>query len=199
MAQYQVLSNDFEVHARGANNSDKKVDYTPGVYYRGVVKGAPGSVAAFSFFNNEVWGIFSIPGVGNIVVAPNTMVGNEYDYNPSYVLYNDQDLKIQPAGEVCGTDHLPVIERNTAAKTTTTLNNKVYNSCKQIRWYHVADYAMFVRKGSSTTNCTNYITSLFNNNGVVYMNEGVPIQLKYVQINTATDEYQSLPTNSSSA
>ena len=195
LARYDFLTNDFQLHEMGANNADKLVSYTPGIYYRGVVSGIPGSVAAFSFFNNQVYGIFSIPGEGNYVVAPNTMTGSEFD-NQHYILYNDNDLKIKDKAPGCATDRLPELQRNPSAKTTTTANNKIYNNCSEVRCFETADFAMFTKKGG-TTNATNYITALFNNKSTLYRNEGILIALKYIQVNTATDPYQSLATNSS--
>lgn len=200
LAHHRVVTNDFEVHAK-AGEKDVRVDYTPGLYYRGVVKGIQGSMAAFSFFNNEVYGIISIPGVGNITVAPNTKVidGKEVDYNSNYLLYLDSDIKNWDKYPKCGTDKLSDDHLfNRANKGTTTLNNKVYSSysCKQINWFYVADYSMFQKKGS-VTNCTNYITSLMNNIGLIYLNEGIMIGVKYVQVNTATDAYQTLAISSS--
>ena len=197
LARYDFLTNDFEVHEMGENNTDKLVSYTPGLYYRGIVKGIAGSVAAFSFFNNEVYGVFSIPGEGNYVVTPNTMVGKSYDYNRHYLLYNDADLTLGDQHPKCASDELDKFQPVTAAKTTTIQNNKVYNNCKEVRMFYTADFAMYQRKGNSTTNCTNYITSLFNNQSTLYKNEGVPLVLKYVQVNSATDPYQTLPNVSS--
>jgi hypothetical protein len=198
LARYDFLTNDFEVHSVGENGANKLESYTPGLYYRGVVKGVPGSVVAFSFFNNEVYGLFSIPNVGNFVLVPNTMVGEDYNYNQHYIVYNDQDLLIKDRAPQCHADELPRNDmwQSPAAKTTTTLNNKVYVNCKEVRSMMVADYSMYVRKGSSVTNCTNYITSLYNNISVLYKNEGIMTVLKYVQVNTATDPYQTLPAQS---
>jgi hypothetical protein len=61
----------------------------------------------------------------------------------------------------------------------------------------VADYAMYQSKGSSTTTVTNFLTSLFNVQSTIYRNEGVPITLKYVQVNTATDAFASITAASS--
>lgn len=200
LAHHRILTNDFELHAVG-NGKDTKVDYTPGLYYRGVVKGIPGSMAAFSFFNNEVYGIISIPGEGNITIVPYTMVvdGKEVDYNPHYLLYRDSDIRNPEKLPSCHSEELSDDHLyRTANKTTTTLNNKVYThySCKQVNFFLVADYSMFQKK-TSVTNCTNYFTSLFNNIGLLYLNEGIMIGIKYVQVNTATDEYQSLSLSSS--
>lgn len=196
LAQYSFLSSTFQVHAMGYNNSDGICDYTPGLYYSGIVAGIPGSVAAFSFFKNEVYGVFSIPGEGNYVVAPNTLTGPSYSFNQNYVLYNDNDLLIKELAPKCATDNLPTRYMNSAAKTTTTLNNNVYNNCSYVRVFEQADYATFLKKGN-TTNVTNYLTALFNNQSTLYRNEGVPIMLNYVQIDTVADAYQSMTSTNS--
>lgn len=197
LARYDFFTNNFEAHSM-AGTVDTKIDYTPGVYYRGVVKGVPHSVAAFSFFNNEVYGVFSMPDMGNFVVVPNTMVGKEYAYNQHYILYNDLDIKFKDKAPVCGADLLneqPFYTHNAAAKTTTTVGQKVFNNCKEVECFETADYAMYQKKGNSTTNCINYLTSLFNVKSTLYKNEGVPVNLKYIQVNSASDPYGSLPTN----
>ena len=201
LARYEFLTNDFQVHTLGENNKDELFHYTPGLYYRGVVKGIPGSVAAFSFFKNEVYGIFSIPGEGNYNVVPNTMAGSYFDYNTHYVLFNDNDLKIKQFAPQCEADKLPDPQEFpdlTGAKTTTTVNNKVYTSCTEIRVFEVGDYALYLTKASSVTNVTNYLTALFNNQATIYRNELIPIVLKYLQVNTAKDNYQNITTSSSS-
>jgi hypothetical protein len=180
--------------------SIKKVDYTPGLYYSGVVKGIEGSFAVFSFFKNEVYGVFSIPGVrGNYVLVPNSMVGKEYDYNSHYILYNDVDIKFKDKAPSCGTDALPEFDLNfrnlMAARTTTTLNNNIYNNCNYIRCYEVGAYKLYQAKASNSTTASNFITSIFNVKATLYRNEGVPIVLKKLQINTTADEYNTLPTS----
>ena len=194
LGRYDYFSNDFEVHANGSKG-DQKVDYTPGLYYSGIVKDIPGSLVAFSFFNNEVYGVFSIPGEGNYVLVPNTMTGAAPG-NRNYILYNDNDIKFKELAPKCFTDDLPDMDRQ-AQKTTTTANNNIYNSCTQVRCYELVDYTMYVKKGSNVTTSTNYVTAMFNAKATIYKNEGVPIVLKYLQINTATDNYATLPTTSS--
>jgi len=195
LARFDFLSNSFKVHTMGADGNDVVVDYTPGLYYRGVVEGIPGSVAAFSFFNNEVYGVFSIPGEGNYTLVPNTMTGSYYGSNQHYILYNDHDLKIKAQGPGCATDQLP--DLHTAERTTSTLvGNDVYTNCTEVRVFEFADYATYLSKGSNTTTVTNYLTALFNNQATLYRNEGIGIVMQNVLINTATDAYQSLGDNS---
>ena len=192
LAQYKFVSNDFEVHVHGANG-DSLYDYTPGLHYSGVVHGIPGSVASFSFFNNEVYGVFSIPGVGNFNVVPNVMVGKYYNYNQHYILYNDNDLKIKDQGPQCATDKLPVMHRaNSDQRTTTVVGDSIYNNCTEVRVFEVGDYALYITKGSSVTNVTNYLTALFNNQATLYRNEGILIVLKYVQVDNTTDAWHGI-------
>ncbi len=195
LARYDFTTNDFEVHGVGENNTDKLLDYTPGLHYSGIVKGIPGSLASFSFFKNEVYGMFST-SEGNFVVVPNTMVGESYNYNQNYIVYNDQDILFKDKAPKCGTDLLQDVRP--AQKTTTTANNNVYNNCTEVRCFEVVDYTMYTKKGSNATNVTNFVTSLFNAKNTIYRNEGIPIVLKYLQINTTTDRFAPLPTTSSS-
>lgn len=199
LAQYNPLAGDFKVHEK-AGETETNFSYTQGKYYSGIVHGIPGSVAAFSFFKNEVWGIFSIPGVGNMVLVPNSMVGSGHDYNQNYILYNDVDLKIQNRSS-CGTDKLNtdyLAFDNPANKTTTIANNNVYfYGCREVRVMEIADYAMYLTHGSNTVNTTNFMTSMFNNQATIYRNEGIIIILKYLQVNTATDVFQMITSASS--
>lgn len=201
LAQFSCLPNDFEVHTK-AGDVETNFDYTPGKYYSGVVRGIPGSLAAFSFFKNEVYGIFSIPNVGNLVLVPNKMTGPRYNYNQHYILYNDFDIIHKELAPKCGTDQLDpsyLHDPNRTSRTTTTLNNNIYfNGCTEVNVMDLGDYAFYQSEGSNVVNATNYLTALFNNEAVIYRNEGVIANLKYVQINTASDVYQTLA-NSSSA
>ncbi len=193
LGQYDILGNEFRVDARGADGEDKKFDYTPGKYFQGVVKGYPRSVAAFSFFKGEVYGIFSIPGVGNMVIEPNTMVGPAYDYNAHYLLYNDKDILDKSKAPKCRNEQLTQpINNGVAARTTTTANNNVYQNCEVINIMEVGDYYLYLSRGSNVANVTNLLTAIFNNEAVIYKNELILINLKYVRVNTASDAYYTL-------
>jgi hypothetical protein len=189
LVKYDFFADGFVVE-ENANGVQTPFNYHPGVYYRGTVEGAPGSLAAFSFFNNELYGTFSLPGeIGNyaIVSLNNTQVNQQLQ---TYILYNDQDFINKDNAPKCANDLLP--EKIKAAKTTTTLSNKVYGTCREIRIYEVCDYSTYVKKGNSSTAVTNYITSVFNNISLLYLNESVLVTLKYLQINTTSDVYAAV-------
>jgi hypothetical protein len=197
LVKYDIFSDGFKV-LEDVNGVKMPFAYTPGVYYRGAVDGVEGTVAAFSFFKNEVYGIFSVPNEGNYTLVPNTMVGTYYDYNTHYLLYNDNDLLIKQYSPGCATEDFPeYLQTKKAAKTTTNLNEKVYFGCQEITVYELADHSTYISKGSSTANVTNYTTALFNNQSTLYKNEGVLVSLKTVIVNSTSDTYQGVSTSSS--
>jgi hypothetical protein len=191
LARFDFFSRGFKVQ-EVANGIATDYAYTPGLYYRGAVSGVEGSVAAFSFFNDEVYGVFSLPGVGNFSIVPNTLVtgiGNAH-----YILYNDADIIDFSKAPKCGSEVLEAVTRqdNTAQRNT-------YENCKDVEVFLQADYATYVSRSSSTTNVTNYITSIFNVLSTLYRNEGIYTSIKQLNVNTTTDIYATLTGSSISS
>jgi len=86
MYRADVLAEGFHVDAPNQRN----LPYSPGLYYRGIIKGDENSLVAFSFFNDELYGVISAEGIGNIVVAKIRKKNNATDY----LVYSDAELKI---------------------------------------------------------------------------------------------------------
>lgn len=194
LGRYDFRADGFTIHVEDGTPQGKDIHELPGLFYRGVVKDIPGSLAAFSFFDDKIYGLFSIPGVGNFVVGSNAEVGDEH-----YILYNSADFLHPEQGPACGTDALQGANTLLSmARTTTKLGEKVLNSCKQVRVYEVADYYTYKKK-VSLTNTINYLSSLFNCQSLVYKNEGVIIALKYLQVYTdsTTDPYHTISSSNS--
>lgn len=189
LARYDFLSKEFKVEEM-ANGTAKEVAYTPGLYYRGIVRDMPQSVAAFSFFNNEVYGIFSIPNVGNMVLVPNTLMPNQTDH---YILYNDAQLKFQPEGPGCTAETLPGYHD---IEPDMSQARNVYNTLKDVEMYLEADFATYLSCVQNTTTVVNYLTSTYNVIATLYRNEGIYTSIKQINVNTAMDIYQNA--NSSS-
>src|SRR5690606_38480296 len=186
LAAFDIFSDEFQA-ATVANGVLTPIQVASGRHYRGVVAGIPGSLAAFSFYEGQVWGLFSIPGMGNFNLVKNTLVqANEHN---QYLLYSDLDLLLpQPGG--CATDELPDLQKaSTAARNT-------YNNCRDVEVYILADYATYLSASSNTTTVTNFVNALFNVSATIYRNEGVYISLRQLNINTTTDVYQTLTNDS---
>jgi hypothetical protein len=181
LARFDFMASGFQMYTKG-NGLELPVAYTPGVYYRGVVNGIPGSVAAFSFYSNQVSGTFAIPGVGNFVLGQHTIGTAEQGH---YVLYNDMNLKIQNKNGNCATDNLPQAPSKTAAKN-------VLNSCRDIELFILADFDMFTNAGNSTQVVGDYLFNVYNMVATLYRNEAIYTSIKAITVNTSFDQYSSM-------
>lgn len=182
----QLLKNNLFADGFRVNTDKGYVEYTPGVYYNGIVKGDNTSVVAFSFFKDDVVGITSILNTGNIVVGKAT---NSEDF----VSYNDKKLnKGNPF--VCGVEelaenHKQKISYNPAKSGA----NKLTTNC--VRIYFEAAYTTFTNNSSNTTATTNYVTAMFNNIKTLYNNDNINVALSEVFVWTTPDPYTGTSTS----
>ncbi|WP_312303085.1 T9SS type A sorting domain-containing protein [Chryseobacterium sp.] len=182
MYKNQIFTNNFKV----VTNKGKTVNYTPGVYYQGIVKGNNSSVVAFSFFDNDVAGVASTPELGNIVLGK---AKNADDF----VSYSDSKLTgTNPF--ICGIDELKEnqgqkisYDPGLAQKKTLTQN------C--VRIYYEICYKPYQNNGCNTTTVTNWITAVHNNIATLYTNDDIRTALNEVYIWTTADPYTGTPGN----
>src|SRR5699024_2936222 len=90
----KVMSEQFQA----TDENGTPLPYTPGKYYRGIVKGEYSSLAALSFFDGNVMGVISSPKLGNIVI------GKSKDQK-DFVVYADQNL-LGKDPFVCGVENM---------------------------------------------------------------------------------------------
>ncbi len=184
LVQQSPLDKDFFV---STNTSDgKPVPYAPGVYYRGIIKGMPGSTVAISVFENEIIGVAATPDKGNLVLGKLQAEGNE----TGYILYSDKNLHASPMA-ICGTEE-PLGYTEKMREYMQTANKPTADKC--VRVYLECDYALHQNKGG-VTGATNFITAVFNNLAVLYANESITTIISQVYVWTTQDSY---PTTSSS-
>lgn len=172
----EIFTEGFEV----VDENNEKITYEPGIYYRGIIKGDPRSVVAFSFFENEVVGVAAALGTGNIVVGK---VKNSNDY----IAYTDHTITI-PNPFRCATGELPENQgrqfsagKDPSGKTTMTTN------C--VRIYYEIAYQPFVDNGQSTTATINWMTAVHNNIATLYTNDNIQTALSNILIWTSPDPY----------
>ncbi|ESU29870.1 hypothetical protein FLJC2902T_03480 [Flavobacterium limnosediminis JC2902] len=167
-------------------DKQKNINYTKGVYYRGIVKDDPTSLASFNFFNGEFNGVVSSSRLSNLVVAKIDEPGNESEY----IIYEDQKMKVANTNDCHTSDEL--------ASDTENISNELKSpsSAKCVAMYFEMDNNLFVSNGSSTTTTTNWMTSVFNNMQTLYSNDGITVALKSVYIWTSQDPYEGTGTSS---
>lgn len=186
LVKVDVTTPDFTVLTSDSNGAS--VPYTPGLHYRGVVKGARGSLAAVSLFADEVFGIYRTGG-------ETVVIGRAGD---DHVLYRESDLTAARAFD-CGT-------RDDVQRDGAHADPKEFEEFQAFQWeppvetqeilarcvriYVEADFDIFQNKGSAA-NVTNYITAVFNQSATLYANESMPIALSQVFVWTSTSPYTS--------
>ncbi|GAA4460066.1 hypothetical protein GCM10023189_34640 [Nibrella saemangeumensis] len=182
LARVEVTTSDFTVGTRG-NTPQENMDVDRGVHYRGIIKGNANSLAAISVFRNEVSGIIS-DETGNWVI------GRMDDGSEDHILYQEKDLKVPHNFTCFAEDKSPVNDKGGRVGATSGI------ACKTVTVYFEADYKLYLDKGSSVTNVSNYVNGFFNQVATLYQNENIDIQISQLYIWTSTDPYASTTSTS---
>lgn len=168
-----IFTEDFKVLTSDGTN----FNYTPGLYYQGIVKDDPNSIVAFSFFSDDIVGVTSIKNVGNVIIGK--AIGSS-----DFVSYNDVKLKGQNPF-VCGVEDLKENQKHKTSFKPTSKNITLTSNC--VRVYYEVGYGPYTQNGSNATTTTNWATSMFNNVSTLYSNDGIKIALSQVFVWTTTD------------
>lgn len=170
-----IFAEGFHTDTDQANS----IAYEPGIYYRGIVKNDPTSVAAFSFFNGEFIGMVSSPSLRNLVVGKVNTPNNTSDY----IIYSDADLKVK-SGFVCHSKDQ--VSESTSNKNQ---NPATPESTRCVTVYLEIDTDIYQENGSNITATNNWVTAVFNNVKTLYANDGITISLKSTFVWTTQDPY----------
>lgn len=191
LVKVEVTTPDFKVVT--SDSKGEAVPYAPGLHYRGVVKGARGSLAAVSVFADEVFGIYRTGGE-TVVIG---RLGGE-NAKGDHVLYREADLSGAKAFDCGSTDDVlrdgshrdprEFADFQAFQWESPVETQEVLARC--VRIYVEADFDIFQNKGSAA-NVTNYLTAVFNQSATLYANDSVPISLSQVFVWTSTSPYTS--------
>lgn len=164
-------------------NKEENVNYTPGVYYRGIIKNDPKSLVSFNFFENEFSGIISSPEFQNLNIGRLQSENNL----TTYIVYSDMNLKKQPNVncETIDTD-------NGAEKIMppSLYFEKAEMAEHCITMYYELDYDLFTANGSDLESTMNWFSAAFNNMQTLYENDAITVALNEVFIWETLDPYQ---------
>ena len=174
--------NPFAEGFKVLTHRGETVSYTPGVYYRGIIKNDYRSVASLTFFENSLSGLISGSTFQNLVVGP---LKNSSDY----IVYSDAKMKV-PHPFQCLTDDGPAMMRQARSVPNTT------QSAKCATTYFEMDYNLYQENGSDTTTATNWMTAVYNNVQTLFENDGITIAFRTLLIWTEPDPYEGIGTSS---
>lgn len=178
-----LFANGFHVDT----DKQKNIEYTPGVYYKGIIEGESNSLVSFNFFKGEVNGVISSSQLSNLVVGKIDRNGNTNDY----IIYEDQKMKVASTNDCHTSDDVDAeVEKQLQQKLSPASVNCVAT-------YFEIDNNLFVANGSSTTTTMNWMTSVFNNMQTLYANDGITVSLKSTYIWTTPDPYEGIGSSSS--
>ncbi|MCC6280593.1 MAG: T9SS type A sorting domain-containing protein [Saprospiraceae bacterium] len=183
LKKIQLLTPDFQVIT--SKSDGQPVASETGLHYRGRIAGESNSLAAFSFFPNEVMGMLSDDRHGDRVLGRIDIQGNVHNY----ILYADANLKAKNAFS-CEAIEVD----NHGHDDAQSSDIPEVNGC--VRVYIEADNELFINKGT-VANTTNYLTGLFNQVATLYANETISTQISTIFVWTTADSYSN--TSSSTA
>lgn len=186
LSRKDFFKSDFKV----TNELNQALSWDVGLYYQGKETTTGGRLAAFSFFKNELMGVFSTPN-GNYVLTALKANGKTNQQTKVYVLYDEADL-IEKPDFPCEAEsvELPNLLREINSGNSQTLAS----NCKKPSIFFECDFQMYQDFGSNTTSVANYVTGLFNVVNQLYFNEGIELSISQVFVWTSQDTY---PTSSS--
>lgn len=177
LLEVSAVTPDFSVKTSGTGG--EPVPYTPGKHYRGSIRGDEHSVAAFSFFQEEIMGLIANATYGNLVLGKLDSPENETEY----ILYADRDLTVK-SPFTCATLDREV----SSAHNSGTDNPEAAGGC--VRVYYEADYELFQNKGSVQAT-VDYLSGAFNQVAALYANEQISTTLSEVYVWTTPDSYST--------
>ncbi|HVG29516.1 MAG TPA: M12 family metallo-peptidase [Pyrinomonadaceae bacterium] len=157
--------------------TNKSINESLGIHYRGIVKGNDRSLAVISIFKNEVMGFFSTEVDGNFTVG---RVGGN---NPidKHILYAEKDLKVRSKFHCETKDPEGPLPVSSLLETDAVL-------ARCVRIYIEANYDLFLNKGS-VANTTSYLTGMFNQSAALFSNDGVPVSLSEIFVWNSPSPY----------
>ncbi|MFT5819104.1 MAG: gliding motility-associated-like protein [Crocinitomix sp.] len=150
--------------------SGLEIDYateSKSIFYQGVVLGHEGSHIAFSVLNNEIIGVGSIPGIGDINLGKLP----EHNY---YILYAESALDGRNSFE-CHTDDVYEESPNLSPSD----DRAVVEDCSSL--YFEVDYDIFLAKGG-VTESADYMMALFNEIQFLYELDDMTVYISELKV-----------------
>lgn len=178
--RYQPFTADFRITL----NSKEVLPYTSGLYYRGIIKGNDQSIAAFSFFRDQVMGVASSPEQGNIVLGK---AGNSSDF----VSYSDATLTGKNPF-ACGAEDLPE-NSNQHIAVQKAVESPPAKAGKCVPIYYEVCYKPYQNNGSDPYATGDWLSGIHNNIATLFANDGISISLNEINIWTSPDPYTGTP------
>ena len=149
--------------------------WEPGLYYKGVVEGRNGTLAALSFFDDRIVGLISEGGATWVVANLNGDFDRILLYRDSKLLIdNDQQCQLIEAPEEA-VDHLA--------------EQRSSSVCKEVSVQFDCDYEMYQDNGSSVSNTMSEVSAIFNVSQTIFLIDDIHVVIANINVFTSPDPY----------
>jgi len=179
LVKVDITTDDFEITEMPSGKVIKPNKRA--LHYRGIVKGQSNSIAAISFFDNEISGIISVGETsGNFVIG-------KLKNSMNQIIYEDKDI-----------GHLndfacQMIDRPYQTYTDEQLENNDQNKaavkCPRI-FFDIATDIVNDKGGAQAA--SNYVEAVFNQVAVLYANDNISIKLSGIKAWTSNAPFNGL-------
>jgi len=167
LVQADIFSDNFQaVAASGASISQDM-----GAHYWGAATGDTNSSAAFSFLNNEL--------IGGIHLAGKNYTLGKVKNSDTHILYNNADLKSDLDYE-CQELLPPDMVEADMPPIDALPSGSIVANCVNI--HMEVDHSIYLAAGSDANIAANYIAGVFAEVAALYTNEGINVQISYLQV-----------------
>ncbi|RRO25588.1 M12 family metallo-peptidase [Flavobacteriaceae bacterium 14752] len=174
MQRQNILTENFNVR----NESEDILNYTPGLYYRGIVNEDRNSLAVFNFFQESVNGIISQTHTGNRIIG-------QLKESTNYVIYTDSEMTVTQ-DFICEVGEL---EQDTNLIPQNEISNFSNVSANCVRVFYELTNDVYSANSSSVSDTMNWITSVHNIVASLYSDSTIPTVLSDVLIWQQLDPY----------
>ncbi len=179
LVKVDIRTEDFEITEMPSGKTIRADNSV--IHYRGIVKGQPNSIAAISFFDNEVSGIISIGEESS-----NFVIG-KLDNSKNQIIYKDKDIS-HLNDFVCQMADDPY-NPYTEEQLADTDQTKAAVKCPRI-FFDIAND--IVRDKGGAQGASNYIQAVFNQVSVLFANDDISIKLSGIKAWTSTAPFNGL-------
>jgi Metallo-peptidase family M12/GEVED domain/Secretion system C-terminal sorting domain/Fibronectin type III domain len=186
LEQAQMFTEDFEARDGSTNLT---VDWKPGLYYRGQVIDREGklggSMAAISFFNDEVFGVLSYGGTNHVIgyLGDRTQGTTE-----DYVYYADNNLLVGNTIE-CHTNTEDIVVDELPSSMDKSVSRKQFNE------YLVGDNNLYLDFGSNYTATLNHMSGIYNIVAYIYERDDIGTLIEYMYLFSSADPFTDTNTD----
>lgn len=143
------------------------------VFYWGTIEDDESSFASISIFENEIYGTI-ISKKGNYTLR-------KINNSEEYILYKEDDLIGKP-DFICNAqvDVEKLIQQSQEAKKKTLAGLSNPDNCARVHLW--ANHSLYLEFNESSTDLSNYLTSMFSVVVLVYANEHINVTLNHITI-----------------